>query len=207
MARTRRLLNCGKWAQSSARFVIGHEMGRAVVPSPAQPHSDVAVRLDVLHILRLLAELRHEPELVADLAAVDGPIARGGKPDAENRCRPTQAGPPGVRRGQPQRAKRQARDAVSGQRLPPQTAIGRRVGVRPGRLRASRGPVFHGSSGQRTRTPLPALLPLKRGPTGGAPAPAVGSLPPSAGRRRVSAARHRWTIARLAGCPVAAGSA
>jgi hypothetical protein len=41
---------------------------------------------------------------------------RSGKPDAENRGRPTQAGPPGVRRGQQQR-----------------------VGVRPGRLRASRG--------------------------------------------------------------------
>src|SRR5215217_2895438 len=51
-------------------------MDDAVVPAAAQPHPDIWVRLDVLHILRLVAELRDEPELVADAAAAQWSAAR-----------------------------------------------------------------------------------------------------------------------------------
>src|SRR6478609_3186603 len=49
--------------------VVGHQMCDAVMPPATQAHPDIGVRLDVLHILRLLTELRDEPELVADPAA------------------------------------------------------------------------------------------------------------------------------------------
>jgi len=54
----------------------GHQVGDAVMPFSPQTDPDVGVGLDVLHILRLLAELRDEPEVVADLAAVEGRLAR-----------------------------------------------------------------------------------------------------------------------------------
>src|SRR3977135_631534 len=51
------------------RGVVGHQVGRAVVPAPVQPDADIWIRLNVLDVLRLLAELRDEPELVTDAAA------------------------------------------------------------------------------------------------------------------------------------------
>src|SRR3954451_8571987 len=51
-------------------------MGGAVVPTAAKSDPYVGVGLDVLHILRVLAELGYEPELVADLAASQWRAAR-----------------------------------------------------------------------------------------------------------------------------------
>src|SRR5258707_15284309 len=56
-------------------IVVGHQLRRPFVPAPAQPHPDVWIRLDVLDVLRLLAELRDEPELIADSAAAQWSLA------------------------------------------------------------------------------------------------------------------------------------
>src|ERR1043165_4477259 len=55
--------------QSLVWIVVGHQMRDAPVPPPLEPHPHIRVGLDVLHVLRLLAELGDEPELVADPTA------------------------------------------------------------------------------------------------------------------------------------------
>src|SRR6476661_6414296 len=63
------LLESLRQSVKSTGVVVGHQMCDAVMPAAMQAHPDIGVRLDVLHILRLLTELRDEPELVADPAA------------------------------------------------------------------------------------------------------------------------------------------
>src|SRR5689334_17170287 len=55
--------------QPFGRIVVGHEVRGSVVPAAAKPDPHAGVGLNVLDVLRLVAELRDEPELVADPAA------------------------------------------------------------------------------------------------------------------------------------------
>jgi hypothetical protein len=62
--------------QSGVRVVVGYQVGGAAVPFAVQPDADLRIGLNVLDVLRLVAELRDEPELIALSASPSG-VRRG----------------------------------------------------------------------------------------------------------------------------------